>query len=189
MDRHTEEHYLDADDDLLNYLEMHGENCIKEIFQSNALNKDAAQKLLSILIVGIGSSFLLLTQKETPAYLYSGLAMFTVYWSLCAAYLVVRVLGVRKRMLGCSRPYDLYHDGYKGFTDGDYAFFESHGYTGKRNTLSILRRYRLRGLDGIASVAKKENERLGRELERVRIATILTPILSTIVSVITYVFS
>ncbi|SWD51557.1 Uncharacterised protein [Klebsiella pneumoniae] len=61
-----DDYFLDADDELVDFLEKQGEDCIREITQSNSLNKENGYKLLSILIVGIGSSFLLLTQKDHP---------------------------------------------------------------------------------------------------------------------------
>ncbi|EPE4838996.1 hypothetical protein ACSIZT_004437 [Yersinia enterocolitica] len=180
--------FLDAADDLVNFLEKQGEDCIREIHQSNALNKENGQKLLSILIAGIGSSFLLLTQRTTLDYLTAGMSAFLVYWALCAVYLVRNVLVVRPRVLASSTPHALYHDDYKDFGEDDYAHFESKGFSSERSTLNILRRYRLADLTRIAEMGKRENARIGRELERVRIATILTPVCALIVSALTYLF-
>ncbi len=183
-----DDYFLDADDDLVAFLEKQGEDCIREIHQSNALNKENGQKLLSILIAGVGSSFLFLTQRSSLDYLTAGLAVFSVYWALCAMYLVRYVLSVRLRVLASSTPYALYHDGYKGFSGSDYANFESKGFTAARSTLNILRRYRLADLTRMAEMSKKENARIGCELERVRIATILTPACALIISALTYLF-
>lgn len=188
MENLPDDYFLDADDDLVNFLEKQGEDCIREIQHSNALNKENGQKLLSILIAGIGSSFLLLTQRTTLDYLTAGMSVFLVYWALCAAYLVRTVLIVRTRALASSTPYALYHDDYKGFDEIDYAGFESKGFSAQRSTLNILRRYRLADLTRMAEMGKHENARVGRELERVRIATILTPVCALIISVLTYLF-
>lgn len=188
MNNLPDDYFLDADDELVTFLEKQGEDCIREIHQSNALNKENGQKLLSILIAGIGSSFLLLTQRTDLDYLTAGISMFLVYWALCAIYLVRCVLTVRMRALASSTPYALYHDDYKGFSDDDYAVFESNGFTAKRSTLNILRRYRLADLTRMAEMGKLENSRIGRELERVRIATILTPACALIISVLIYLF-
>lgn len=183
-----DDYFLDADDDLVDFLEKQGEDCIREIHQSNSLNKENGQKLLSILIAGVGSSFLLLTQRSELDYLTAGMSVFLVYWALCAAYLVRRVLTVRLRTLASSTPYALYHDDYKGFGDSDYMAFEANGFTANRSTLNILRRYRLADLTRMAEMGKCENARIGRELERVRIATILTPACALAISVLTYLF-
>lgn len=183
-----DDYFLDADDELVEFLESQGENCIREIHQSNALNKENGQKLLSILIVGVGSSFLLLTQRPQLDFLSYGMAAFAVYWSFCALYLVRYVLSVRQRVLVTSTPHALYHEGYKGFDESDYASFKSKGFAEECTTLNILRRYRLVDLTEIAELSKKENARIGRELERVRIAAILTPICAIIVSALTYLF-
>lgn len=188
MNSLPDDYFLDADDELVAFLEKQGEDCIREIHQSNALNKENGQKLLSILIAGVGSSFLLLTQRSGMDYLTAGISIFLVYWALCAVYLVRRVLVVRLRALASSTPYALYHDGYKGFGEADYASFESKGFSAKRSTLNVLRRYRLADLTRMAEMGKKENARIGRELERVRIATILTPACAFIISALTYLF-
>ncbi|EIC84012.1 hypothetical protein [Serratia sp. M24T3] len=188
MKKPHDEHFLDIDDDMLNFLEKQGEDCIREIHQSNSLNKENGQRLLSILIVGIGSSFLLLTQNRYPGFLAAGIAVFTVYWALCAVYLVIYVLSVRRRALASSTPYALYHAGYKEFDEADHSNFKSKGYTGAPSTLNILRRYRLVDLNEIAELSKNENSRIGKGLERVRIATILTPVCALIISALTYFF-
>ncbi|WP_080206321.1 hypothetical protein [Salmonella enterica] len=184
----SDDYFLDADDDLVDFLEKQGEDCIREIHQSSALNKENGQKLLTILIAGVGSSFLLLTQRTGFDYLTAGMSVFLVYWAMCAAYLVRRVLVVSSRALASSTPYVLYHEGYKGFTEGDYSGFESKGFSAKHFTLNVLRRYRLADLTRMAEMSKQENARIGRELERVRIATILTPVCAIIISALIYLF-
>lgn len=188
MKKLPDDHFLDADDELVNFLEKQGEDCIREIHHSNALNKENGQKLLSILIVGVGSSFLLLTQRPGLDFLSAGIATFAVYWAFCSIYLVHYVLRVRQRFLASATPYALYGNDYKGFNESDYAFFKSKGFTEACSTLNILRRYRLVDLTEIADMSQKENARIGRELERVRIAAILTPICAIIVSALTYLF-
>ncbi|MCT8234775.1 hypothetical protein [Proteus mirabilis] len=188
MEKLPDDYFLDTDDDLVDFLEKQGEDCIREIHQSNTLNKENGQKLLSILIAGVGSTFLLLTQRSTLDYLTAGMLVFLVYWALCAVYLVRCVIVVRARALASSTPYALCHKGYKGFSDKDYEQFESKGFSAERSTLSILRRYRLADLTRMAEMSKRENARIGRELERVRIATILTPVCALVISALTYLF-
>lgn len=55
------DYFLGVDDELVDYLEKQGEETIREIHLSNKTNVENGYKLLNILIVGIGSSFLLLT--------------------------------------------------------------------------------------------------------------------------------
>lgn len=71
-----DDYFLDADDELVDFLEKQGEESIKETYQSNTTNIENGYKLLNIQIVGIGSSFLLLTQKTSWDYLTAGLAVF-----------------------------------------------------------------------------------------------------------------
>lgn len=88
MDENPVEYFFNADDDLVDYLERQGEDAIREIQASNKTNIENGYKLLSIQIVGIGSSFLLLTQKTDFDFLAFGIATFTVLWTWCAIYLV-----------------------------------------------------------------------------------------------------
>ena len=93
MENITGEYFLDADDELVDYLEKQGEECIKEAYHSNTVNIENGYKLLNIQIVGIGSSFLLLTQKTNWDYLAVGIAAFTFLWTWCAIYCPLRVVG------------------------------------------------------------------------------------------------
>ncbi|HHB6933326.1 hypothetical protein [Klebsiella pneumoniae] len=114
------EYFLGADDDLVDFLEKQGEECIKEIEQSNAINKENGYKLLGILIVGVGSSFLLLTQNNQPYFMTLGIGIFMLYWAACAIYLVSGVLSVQVRALLNSAPADLYTELYKSLGPAHY---------------------------------------------------------------------
>ncbi|HGH3372334.1 TPA: hypothetical protein ACJIK4_001820 [Kluyvera cryocrescens] len=184
-----EEYFLDVDDEMLNFLEKQGEDCIREIHQSNNTNKESGQKLLGILIVGIGSAFLLLTQNKYPSFLSFGIGVFTLYWSLCAMYLILTVLSVKNRKLVSSIPCLLYEDNYKNISDDDYAHFKAHGYSGDKNKLHVMRRYRLGELCVIADEMLAVNAKTSKQLNWVRIGTILTPVLALFISVVTYFFS
>lgn len=182
------DYFLDADDDILDFLEKQGEECIREIHCSNSINKENGYKLLSILIVGIGSSFLLLTQKTHLDFLGAGLAVFVFYWSICAVYLVVNVLKVHKRAIIHASPDILYTPAIKGITAMDYARLKERGFSGKDSRLSILRRYRLMALCRTANELLQENKRLREGLEKARISAILAPVYSLMVSVVIYFF-
>lgn len=183
-----DDYFLDADDELVDFLEKQGEDCIREITQSNSLNKENGYKLLSILIVGVGSSFLLLTQKDHPDFLNAGVAIFTLYWTLCAVYLVLRVLSVQTRALISTSPDVLYTRVYKTITGSDYETLRANGYIGGDSALSVMRRYRLKNLCQTASELQEANIQLRTRLTRVRLASILTPALSITVSALVYFF-
>ncbi len=183
------DYFLDADDDLVDFLEKQGEDCIREIYQSNSVNRENGYKLLSILIVGIGSSFLFLTQRQHPDFLSFGIIVFTLYWSICAMCLVLGVLSVRVRGLISATPDCLYTESYKNINDDNFKYFTDKGYSGKKEILPIMRRYRLRDLCITAEELVTANVRIRTNLKRVRIATILTPVCAIFISAITYFFS
>lgn len=183
-----DDYFLDADDELVDFLEKQGEECIHEIHQSNTVNKENGYKLLSILIVGIGSSFLLLTQKEHPDFLNAGVAVFTLYWTLCAVYLVLRVLSVQTRGLISTSPEILYTETYKTIERDDFTALQGRGFSGEESRLAVMRRYRLKNLCITAGELQEANVQIRTRLTRVRLATILTPAFSIIVSTMVYFF-
>lgn len=184
-----DDYFLDADDELVNFLEKQGEDCIREIYQSNTVNKENGYKLLSILIVGIGSSFLLLTQRPNIDFLSAGLIVFTLYWSVCAVCLVLGVLSVQSRGLVSAMPNVLYTENYKTISESDFINLKSNGFSGECDRLSVMRRYRLSGLCTTADELLTANKKIRTRLERVRIAVILTPVCAIFISAVTYLFS
>ncbi|MBA3230120.1 hypothetical protein CBX45_016865 [Salmonella bongori serovar 48:z81:-] len=183
-----DDYFLTIDDDLLAYLEKQGEDCIRELQQSNTINKENGYKLLSILIVGIGSSFMFLTQRHRFDFMSAGITVFTVYWTICAIYLVLKILAVRQRGMIATSPELLYHQGYKEITNDDFEDFKRRGFSGEPSTLGVMRRYRLKGICTTADELSKVNSLLGTALTRVRIAVIITPVCAIVVSTLTYLF-
>ncbi|MBG5986707.1 hypothetical protein I5F07_17825 [Proteus vulgaris] len=188
MEKLSDDYFLSADDDLVDFLEKQGEDCIREINQSNSVNRENGYKLLNIQIVGIGSSFLFLTQKQHPDFLSIGIIVFTLSWTICAFFLVQGVLSIKVRRLTSSTPALLYTESYKNINDDHFKFFSEKGYSGKKEVLPIMRRYRLRELCITADDLVISNVRVRTNLNRVRIATILTPICAILISIITYFF-
>jgi len=184
-----DDYFLDADDDLVEFLESQGEACIKDIYQSNMVNKENGYKLLSILIVGIGSSFLLLTQRPNIDFLSAGLAVFILYWSLCAIYLVTQVLTVHMRGLVYASPDQLYTQNYKAINQEHFDYFKSKGFSSECNRLSVMKRYRLHALCLTANELSSDNEKIRKRLTWARMATIITPACALFISVLTYFFS
>ncbi|EAW9499171.1 hypothetical protein QW46_13835 [Salmonella enterica] len=182
-----DDYFIDADDKLVDFMEKQGENCIREIYQSNQTNKENGYRLLSILIVGIGSSFLLLTQNPHPDFVSAGIAVFTVYWSVCAILLVLGVLSVQTRGLVSSTPDALYTETYKTLNQSDYSYLKSTGFTADCNRLAVMRRFRLKELSVTAAELVEANVRIRTRLTRVRLAVILAPIIAITASVTTYI--
>lgn len=183
------DYFLDADDELVDFLEAQGEACIKDIYQSNTVNKENGYKLLSILIVGIGSSFLLLTQRPNIDFLSAGLAVFILYWSLCAIYLVTQVLTVHMRGLVYASPELLYTQKYKAINQQHFDYFKSNGFSGECSRLSVMRRYRLHALCLTANELASDNKKIRERLTWARMATIITPACALFISALTYLFS
>lgn len=186
MEKITGEYFLDADDELVEYIEKQGEESIKETLQSNAINIENGYKLLNIQIVGIGSSFLLLTQKTSWDYLAVGIAAFTFLWTWCAIYLVYSGLSVNVRALISVPPDNLYTSSFKSIDSNDHEWFREQGYNGPIKTLPIIRRYRLVDLCETSKEMLVLNKKIRTHLDRARIMTILAPVVSLLASAIAF---
>jgi hypothetical protein len=182
----SSDHFIDVDDSLLEFLEIQGEKAVDEIYQSNKTNQANGYRLLNILIIGIGSSFLLFTRFNVSIYMSAAIMLFFLGWSACSFYLALNVLRAKKRFTVNTPPNLLYNENYKGLDEKDYQDLEKKGYSGNRTPLSILRRYRLKGLSDTSNQMLIMNSEIGKSLNRVIIACILTPIASILVSAIFY---
>lgn len=189
MSELTDEYFLSADDELVDYLEKQAEESIKETLHVNALNVENGYKLLSIQIVGIGSSFLLLTQKVSWDYLTVGITAFTFLWTWCAIYLVHSGLSSKKRCLAYLPPHVLYAPQYKKINEETYQLFRDAGFNGENKVLPVMRRYRLTRLCHTSTELIAVNQYLMSSLDRARLFTVLAPAVSLVASAITFCFS
>ncbi|HCR1141783.1 TPA: hypothetical protein OMU28_004055 [Klebsiella aerogenes] len=181
-----DDHFLDADDELVDFLEKQGEESIRETYRSNTMNIENGYKLLNIQIVGIGSAFLLLTQKTEWDFLAVGIAAFTFLWPWSAIYLVHTGLSVKLRALTNSPPDALYTKTYKNISKGSYEALRNMGYTGKKEVFPVIRRFRLNSLVETSQELISINMMLRRSLDKARMATILAPVIALIASAIAY---
>lgn len=184
MENLPSDYFLSADDELVDFLEAQGEEVIREIQTSNKINVENGYKLLSIQIVGIGSSFLLLTQKTNFDFLTAGIATFTVLWAWCAIYLVHSGLSVKMRGLIYARPHDLFTQKFKEIEKSSYQIFFDAGYKGGENPLPLIRRYRLVNLNDTASELLLENKKIRNCLDKARMFTILAPVVAMLISAV-----
>ncbi|UVW54667.1 hypothetical protein NYO12_10080 [Klebsiella variicola] len=178
------DYFIGADDKLVDFLEKQGEECIREIEKSNSVNKENGYKLLSILIVGIGSAFLLLTQNNQPYFITLGIGMFILYWAACAIYLVTGVLRVQVYALISSPPADLYPQHYKAFGPENYDELAERGFHSERTPISVIRRIRLANLHETAEELIEINGRVRKQLSRARIAVIIAPVFTLAIATV-----
>lgn len=178
------DYFLNADDKLVDFLEKQGEEVVREIQASNKINVENGYKLLSIQIVGIGSSFLLLTQQTSFDFLAAGIATFTVLWTWCAIYLVHSGLLVKMRGLIYAPPQCLYTQSFKDIEEASYQIFFDAGYMGEATPLPLIRRYRLANLNDTANELLLQNEKIRNCLDKARMFTILAPVVAMLISAV-----
>ncbi|MEH4624827.1 hypothetical protein PO369_14710 [Phytobacter diazotrophicus] len=182
-------YFLGADNELVDFLEKQGEESLMEIYRSNTINIENGYKLLNIQIVGIGSSFIILTQKTHWDYLTVGLAVFTFLWTWCAIYLVHSGLKTKIKGLICTPPDRLYTEAYKNISKEKFDMLRENGYKGTESILPLIRRYRLVDLCDTSEELLDLNVQLGRCLDRARMFTILAPIVALAASGVTFCLS
>jgi len=168
MKQIKDDYFLDVDDKMLEYLELESSKCVESINQSIFSNKENSYKLLSLLIVGVGASFLLITQSNKVDFFTMLLLIFCTGWTICLVLLAVFCLKPKKKPILGNSPLDLYSEYYKTLEDC--------------NKLSILRRYKLSTTEDIINILTEEDDRVGRWLDRVIILSVITPITSIIFS-------
>lgn len=173
MKQIEDDYFLDVDDKMLDYLELESSKCVESVNQSIFSNKENSYKLLNLLIVGVGASFLLITQSDKVDFFTMLLLIFCTGWTICLVLLAVFCLKTSKKLILSNSPLDLYSEYYK--TSKDY------------NKLSILRRYKLSTTEDVINNLVEENARIARWLDRVIILSVITPITSIIFSFLLYI--
>lgn len=159
-------YFIDIDDETLELLEQQGDKCMSEALDANKSLKEVAFKILNLLIIGIGGSFILLTQMAEPNYLTYGLLVFCVGWAVAAIYIVTSCVIRKDRPLSVSDPQTAYTPVYKELNNSDYDYFYSIGYKGKKEALPIFRRYRLGTLQVAIEEMLKINNDIGNSLNK-----------------------
>ena len=169
------DYFLDVDDKMLDYLELESSKCVESINQSIFSNKENSYKLLNLLIVGVGASFLLITQSDKVDFFTMLLLIFCTGWTICLVLLAVFCLKPKKKPILGNSPLDLYSEYYKKLED--------------YNKLSILRRYKLSTTEDVINDLTDENNRIARCLSGVIILAVITPIASIIFSFVLHLFA
>lgn len=175
MKQIEDDYFLDVDDKMLEYLELESAKCVDSIEQSISINKENSYKLLSLLIVGVGASFLLITQSDKVDFFTLLLLIFCTGWTICLVLLAVFCLKPKKKPILGNSPLGLYSEHYKKLED--------------YNKLSILRRYNLSTTEDVINDLTDENNRIARRLSGVIILAVITPIASIIFSFVLHLFA
>lgn len=141
MDKLPGEYFLDIDDEMLEYLEKQGEDCIKELNESNDKNKQNGYKLLSLFFLGIGSFFLLLTKERDINYFSTCLFAFMLLWIIDASYLVLFVLKVHERGTIKASPDFLYTPSFKVLKNdaGFYKDLHEKGFNSCKKVIDVIK--------------------------------------------------
>lgn len=180
MSELPKDYFLDIDDEMLEYLEKNAEGCIQEMNDSNNKNKENGYKLLNLLMVGIGSSFLLLTKEREINYFSVCLFVFMMLWIFSAGYLVLCVLKVHKRGTIKTSPDFLYTPEFKALKDdgGFYKDLQENGFHSCEKLIDVIRRRRLMDLCENIDKLESINNAMGKRLTGVTIFSVAAPVIS-----------
>ena len=155
----SNDYFLDIDDDLLAFLEKQADKAIEDITQSNEKNRERAYRLLNLLLVGVGSSIMLVLTHINAITLLLAIAVLLLGtgWVI-ALYFIVDTLTTKCKPVQGNSPEAYYTEEYRQF-QGD--------------KLGTMRRVELLNRKADIEALLKLNTYLNRQIDRaIRIAAI-----------------
>lgn len=162
-----ENFFLDASDEMVDYLEAQGVETFNRLEQSYKDSRLNSEKLISILVVGIGAAFMLLyNQIKDDGYVMFisvGLAVFMVCWVLCAFYLLNTCIRTRRRTIPPTSPGGLYYP--------------------DKTPIGQLRRWRLWNLEDSCDRMERIALSTAKHLDKVRRYIVLSPCVALCASI------
>ena len=123
--------YMDADDDMVEYLTAQIDGSFARQEASYEKTREGAEKLLNMLVAGIGAAGMLLfsiANSNGAIWVLGGLGITASGWFVCAAYLLKKCIVAQPRPTPFSKPSALYFDDAR---------------TNKKVTLPSLKRFRI----------------------------------------------
>ena len=168
-----EDYFIDADDAMVDYLNAHIEGAFLRQEESFEITREGSQKLLNLLVAGIGAAALLLVNltagNATASGIPSGLLILLAGWFLCACALLRFCIGIRERPTRFGYPSSLYAIDVE---------------TGCRVLLPRLRRFRLFDMESSLNTLVAINCARARALDWTRWGCALVPVAGVIAAVL-----
>lgn len=162
----SNDYFLEIDDDMLVYLEQQGNLCVDEVRQSNEVNRERANKLLSLLLAGVGSSVMfILSHYGSHSVLHWVFVMLVFGWSAALVF-VAMALSTHKKPIRGNSPERLYTTAYRDFGD---------------SALAVLRRVELLNYTVLIDELMAVNQRLFKLIDRAIVTAIITPLIAILV--------
>ncbi len=165
-----DDYFLDADDEMLEYLEKQALQSYDDVKKSNENNREKAYRLLNYLLLGIGSITLLLINsidKIHPIIIVNAILLMAG-WTISAFMLTHYVLLSKIRQMGTNIPQNLYNESFKNSQD--------------KNKLGILRRYELHNINQAILALLNTNAIYRKYTDRAIMTAISLPILLMVIS-------
>jgi Na+/melibiose symporter-like transporter len=159
-----EYHYMDADDDMVDYLTKEVDGSFVRQEASYERTREGAEKLLNMLIAGIGGAtlllFNLLNSGNTPCWLTAGMLMTVFVWFVCAICLMMFCIRAQERP--------------SLFADPSVLFFDD-ARTKAKVTLQALRRFLIYHKETSLNKLGATNFRRAKALNWIRYGAITSP--------------
>lgn len=157
-----EDFFLDADDETVLYLESQALGTLDRFEASYRDLKGVSDRLLNLLIVGIGASFMLLFRSEQWNIVSVGILVFMLGWIGCGFYLLNTCIKTKRRPLATTTPSKLY------FPD--------------KTSLDELRRWRVWDMDDACNQLQQITANMANHLDKARRMIALTPCVAIVVT-------
>jgi len=152
-----ENFYMDAPDEMVEYLTKHAEGSVDKLEASYEITRQGAEKLMHLLIAGIGGAALLLFNQAGAgivAWSAAGLVAIMAGWFGCALYLLKTCIAARKRLFRFFNTRSLY--------------FEDARTPGEKVTLHTLKRLQIFDMENLADDLQKINFDRAKSLDLAR---------------------
>lgn len=171
-----EEKYFNVDDEMLGHLESNSKEVILTYRQTYMLQKQNSEKLLLLLISGLSAVFVLtlnnLGRNGTWGAIETGFSLLVILWMACSYALLHFCIRGKSIPMVAASPDKLYFD-------------DPNGPNGKIS-LGKLKRFSIFQYERMIKDIEVTSKLLTKNLDRVRLAAALSPIISAIAAIIHY---
>lgn len=151
MDKFSEDHFMQADDETVEILSEDAIMSYKRQEESIFFIRERAYKIINLLFAGVGGSVALFFNLAEHTLLKAGLLIIAIGWTASSIWLVAFCLSAKQRQTIYSSPELQYFDWSKK-------------YSGNLNNAQILKRLKLydysEGIKSTAALAKNISKNL-----------------------------
>lgn len=172
------DYFIDLDDEMLQFIEEQSEKSMKETITANNYIQNKADGLFKLLLMGVGSTFLLIMNNANLRVdARIGLSVLVFLWTAIACYLWWSTMKPSQRIGFWHTPRQLYSSFYKNEFE-EYSVELSQIGLKNYSRLDVLRRGSLPGQELMHTLLLERNTKRAKHLNLAMIASVSAPVIS-----------